>query len=87
MLLSKFNFLVFFITFKVYNIRIESFNHVSSWLTDAKNAAKPDCSICLIGNKSDLREQRTVSYMEAAKFSQNNSKKKINLLVFRFASF
>ena len=82
MLLSKFIFL-----FKIYNLRIESFNHASSWLTDAKNAAKPDCSICLIANKSDLSEQRTVSYMEAAKFSQNNSKKKINLLVFRFASF
>ena len=53
--------------------RIESFNHVNSWLNDAKNAARKDCSICLVGNKSDLKDQRTVSYNDAAKFSQNNS--------------
>lgn len=53
--------------------RTETFNHVNSWLNDAKNAARNDCSICLVGNKSDLKDLRQVSYNEAAKFSQNNS--------------
>ncbi len=55
------------------HFRIETFNHVTSWLSDAKNAARKDCSICLIGNKSDLKDLRQVSYIEAAQFSQNNS--------------
>lgn len=51
---------------------------MNTWLNDAKNAARKECSICLVGNKSDLKDQRTVIYNEAAKFSQNNSKNSLN---------
>ena len=61
----------FFFMYKINSY--ESFTKVSSWLTDAKNAAKKNCSICLIGNKCDLKDNRTVSLNEASKFSQENS--------------
>ena len=62
-----------FLLIKLNLYRIETFNHVSTWLNDAKIAARKDSSICLVGNKSDLKNLRQVSYNEAAKFSQNNS--------------
>lgn len=32
----------------------ESYNHVSSWLNDARALANPDIAIVLVGNKIDL---------------------------------
>lgn len=59
----------------VYDItRADSFQHIPSWLADAKNAARKDCAICLVGNKCDLADQRVITYNEGAKFSQENSK-------------
>ena len=43
------------------------------WIKDAKDLARPDICISLIGNKNDLKEERVINYMEAAKFSQENS--------------
>jgi len=43
-------------------------------LIDAKNGAKKDCVICVVGNKSDLKDQRVVRYNDGAKFCQDNSK-------------
>jgi len=76
----KFRIFIYFNIIWIYYKRIESFNHVLSWLTDAKNAAKLNCSICLIGNKCDLKDQRVVSLMDAAKFSQENSKLILKLI-------
>ena len=49
-----------------------SFQHVPSWLADAKSAALKDSTICIVGNKNDLKDQRAVQYNEGAKFSQEN---------------
>lgn len=39
----------------VYDItRRETFNHLASWLEDARQHANPNMTIMLIGNKSDL---------------------------------
>jgi len=38
----------------------ETFSHVKLWLNDAKNYARNECSIIIIGNKSDLNEKRVV---------------------------
>lgn len=47
----------------VYDItRRSTYNHLSSWLTDARNLTNPNTVIFLIGNKSDLEAQRDVTY-------------------------
>lgn len=42
--------------------RRETFNHLASWLEDARQHANPNMTIMLIGNKCDL----TVSRLELA---------------------
>ena len=39
-----------------YSLR-STYNHLSSWLTDARNLTNPNTVIFLIGNKSDLEAQ------------------------------
>lgn len=36
------------------HLRRETFNHLASWLEDARQHANPNMTIMLIGNKSDL---------------------------------
>ena len=38
----------------------ESFNHIETWLKEVKLQSNPDIKIFLIGNKSDLEEERKV---------------------------
>jgi Ras-related protein Rab-14 len=57
----------------VYDVtRRSTYNHLSSWLTDAKNLTNPNTVIFLIGNKSDLEAQRDVTYEEAKAFADEN---------------
>uniref|UniRef100_A0A672ZYZ9 Ras-related protein Rab-14 n=1 Tax=Sphaeramia orbicularis TaxID=375764 RepID=A0A672ZYZ9_9TELE len=65
----------------VYDItRRSTYNHLSSWLTDARNLTNPThtctCTvfqvIILIGNKADLEAQRDVTYEEAKQFAEEN---------------
>lgn len=57
----------------VYDItRRSTYNHLSSWLTDARNLTNPNTVIFLIGNKSDLDAQRDVTYEEAKQFAEEN---------------
>lgn len=57
----------------VYDItRRSTYNHLSSWLTDARNLTNPNTVIFLIGNKSDLEAQRDVTYEEAKQFADEN---------------
>jgi Ras-related protein Rab-2A len=53
-------------------LRADSFQHVANWLVDGKSAARKDCSICVVGNKSDLKDTRAVKYNDGAKFCQDN---------------
>lgn len=56
----------------VYDIsRRDSFNHVSRWLSEAREYSNPNMVIMLIGNKCDL-DRREVSYEEGAKFAREN---------------
>lgn len=52
--------------------RRSTYNHLSSWLTDARNLTNPNTVIFLIGNKSDLDAQRDVTHEEAKQFAQEN---------------
>ncbi|PVD21517.1 hypothetical protein C0Q70_17315 [Pomacea canaliculata] len=57
----------------VYDItRRSTYNHLSSWLTDARNLTNPNTVIFLIGNKCDLEAQRDVTYEEAKQFAEEN---------------
>lgn len=57
----------------VYDIsRRATFQHLISWLTDARNLTNPNTVIMLIGSKRDLDPTREVSYEEAAAFAKEN---------------
>lgn len=43
-----------------------------NWLVDARTLARPDISIVLAGNKCDLKESRSVSFLEASRCAQEN---------------
>jgi len=57
----------------VYDItRRVTYNHLTSWLTDARNLTNQHTVIMLIGNKKDFDDKRDVSYEEAAAFAEEN---------------
>ena len=49
----------------------ESFEHAENWLIDLKSQANPDIRIFLVGNKSDLEDERKVSKEEGLKFKND----------------
>ena len=49
----------------------DSFEHAENWLTDLKSQANPDVRIFLVGNKSDLEDERKVSKEEGLKFKND----------------
>ena len=55
-------FLVFDITDK------KSFENLNKWIEDVKENSPKDCKYIIIGNKSDLSDQRTVSTFEIDNF-------------------
>lgn len=52
--------------------RSESFLHVTEWLKSAKECVDKNATIVLVGNKSDLKDERVISFTEAARFCQEN---------------
>jgi small GTP-binding protein len=49
----------------------ESFEHAENWLNDLKSQANPDVRIFLVGNKSDLEDERKVTKEEGLKFKND----------------
>lgn len=57
----------------VYDItRRETFEHLASWLEDARQHANPNMSIMLVGNKADLSHRRAVSTEEGEAFAREH---------------
>ena len=57
----------------VYDItRRDTFDHLASWLEDARQHANPNMTIMLIGNKADLSHRRAVSTEEGAAFARDH---------------
>ena len=57
----------------VYDVtRRETFDHLQSWLTDARDNSNTNMTIMLIGNKCDLESKRQVSKEEGEKFAKEN---------------
>lgn len=50
----------------------ESYNHLSTWLNDARALSTLELVIVLVGNKSDRQEKREVTFLEASRFAQEN---------------
>ena len=51
----------------------ESFRHINSWLKEVKLQSNPDVKVILIGNKSDLEEERLVQINEAQRFTEEHN--------------
>ena len=56
------------------NFSRETYNNLTSWLTDARTLASPNIVIILLGNKKDLDADREVTFLEASRFAQENGK-------------
>ena len=52
--------------------RRETFNHLTSWLDDARQHSNSNMTIMLIGNKSDLEHRRAVSFEEGQQFASEH---------------
>ena len=48
----------------------ESFQHAETWLNDLKNQANPNVKVFLVGNKSDLENERVISKEEGERFKE-----------------
>ena len=53
--------------------RRTTFNHISSWLSEANNLASPNTILFLIGNKADLDASRDVTREEAEEFAKEHN--------------
>lgn len=56
----------------MFTIRRETFNHLASWLEDARQHANANMTIMLIGNKCDLAHRRAVSTEEGEQFAKEH---------------
>lgn len=50
---------------------LDTYSTLEQWIKDAKDLARPDISLCVIGNKKDLKQLRAVEMVDAAKFCQD----------------
>jgi len=57
----------------VYDVtRRETFEHLSTWLRDAKEYSSPELVVIVVGNKCDLESERQVPTEEGQKFAEEN---------------
>eukprot|EP00667_Euglena_gracilis_P019229 EG_transcript_20574 len=57
----------------VYDVtRRETFDHLQSWLDDARQNSNTNMTIMLIGNKSDLEAKRQVATEEGQQFAEQH---------------
>eukprot|EP00826_Nyctotherus_ovalis_P037070 TRINITY_DN3355_c0_g1_i2.p2 TRINITY_DN3355_c0_g1~~TRINITY_DN3355_c0_g1_i2.p2 ORF type:complete len:130 (-),score=32.04 TRINITY_DN3355_c0_g1_i2:186-575(-) len=52
--------------------RPETFKNVKTWLQEVHENSNSGISLMLVGNKSDMVEERKVSYEDAMSFAQEN---------------
>ena len=46
---------------------------MANWLTDARTLASPAIVILMVGNKTDLEEEREVTFLEASRLVAESS--------------
>ena len=52
---------------------MDSFKHAENWLNELKAQANPNVKVFLVGNKSDLEEERVVSKEDGEKFKEEKN--------------
>lgn len=65
-------FLIYSLLVVAALFRRETFNHLVSWLEDARQHANANMTIMLIGNKCDLAHRRAVSIEEGEQFAKEH---------------
>ena len=59
--------------FIIYDItNKKSFSNVASWLTECREMCYKDILVCLVGNKTDLENQRVIIKEDGQKFAEDN---------------
>jgi GTPase SAR1 family protein len=53
--------------------RRDTFENLNDWLKEAKSSCSPEVQMFLVGNKSDLENDREVPMEDALKFKQDNN--------------
>jgi len=57
----------------VYDITSrDTYNHLASWLADARQLARADITVVVVGNKNDKKNDREVTLLEAGRFAQEH---------------
>ena len=51
----------------------ESFQHAETWLNDLKNQSNPNVRVFLVGNKSDLENERVISKEDGENFTKEKN--------------
>ena len=66
---------LFFLNFSLFlRCSRETYNALTTWLSDARMLASQNIVIILCGNKKDLDADREVTFLEASRFAQENGK-------------
>lgn len=61
------------VAFLVYDItNRDTFNHLATWLAAARDHGSPHMMCFIIGNKSDMESERSVSFNEGDDFAKQN---------------
>lgn len=56
----------------VYSINnTDSFEHIDKWLRELKEHSSPDAKVFIVGNKTDLEEDRKVLYADGEQFKND----------------
>lgn len=57
----------------VYDVtKRDTFDHIQGWINDVKELAPANCLIAIVGNKIDLKQQRSIPTEEAEQFAQDH---------------
>lgn len=65
------------VSLSLYLCSRETYNALTTWLSDARMLASQNIVIILCGNKKDLDADREVTFLEASRFAQENGTNRI----------
>lgn len=66
-MISKYYFIIIYLIYSQ-----DSFRNLDNWLREIKNQSSPDIKVFVIGNKSDLENERKISTDQGEQFKNEN---------------